>query len=716
MNVDHRMSFRCLLLAFLVSWICAPSSCAEEAFPKVRAVDVGLSTRAVELLDRHVEQLVENKEVVGVEVHVIKDRKTVLHQSYGWADRETNKKLTNDSIYCVRSMTKPLAGTAIQMLLDEGKVKLDQRVAEILPSFDHGQHADITIDHLLQHRSGLPFTIFEGPLSDYNSIVEVAKKAAKTKLDFEPGSSFQYSDAGTDTLGAVIQTISGKPLAEFIAARVLEPTQMKEAHALLTQIPDRSRVPSAYSGGTGNWEKHWDSASEPILPLFLASQGLFCTTTDYAKFLCQWMDGGKRKSQSLVSKQAIDRAFAPGSMMRGYPVGFSGLTLTYGQQWMLYHGKDSPRPNVFGHNGSDGTFAWAWPEEDLIVLLFTQSRGSTAGMEFEATLQQLLIDQDVETYRQTIAAQERAEKELAEYVGIYWDEDVDTAYYVVSLEDNQLYFERPGKFRAPGRAQPKEGLFQIGSSLKFQFELERTPPTAVFMTTTTRTERQPRFQPDPNLPGIDVVSNQVRHSYGLDRLAEAGVIKLSGKMRSGPLGLSSSITQWLDLHRSEFRVKSWTSEARVVANETDAAATNASGTLAHLSGAARLQELAAHPSVQYGNWTEFYDEVFVMRKVQRDNQSLFVIRAEVAGLPGKTFLVDSDSGKIVAEQSLQFVPGVGFLGASTKYSDFRETAGITLPFHVETKLSHALLGSTVIQIESIEVGADAEGRFELPQN
>ena len=706
---------RSFLVVLVLLFALAGASTAQDSFPSVSPNQVGVDEKAIDLLDEHVARLVENGEMVGAEIHIIKSRKTILHKAYGWADREEKRKLETNSIYCVRSMTKPLAGTAIQMLLDEGKIRLDQPVAEILPAFAQGEHSKITIRHLLHHRSGLPFTIFDGPLSDYDSILKVAEKAAKTKLDFEPGSSFQYSDAGTDTLGAIVQKVSGKPLGGFIGERILAPMQMEESHRLVKEVKDRSRVPSAYSGGVGNWEKHWDSSGEPILPLFLASQGLFCTTTDYAKFLTLWMDGGKVNGKELLSLDAKKRAFAPGSTLEGYSAGFSKLRLTYGQQWMLYHAAGSKSPVIFGHNGSDGTYAWAWPEKDLIVLLFTQSRGSTVGIELESTLQQLLLDQSVEAYEQDRAAREKAEKELSKYVGIYWDEDIESSYYVVSLEDNQLFFERPGKFRAVGKAQAEAGLFVVGGSLKFQFDPEQTPPAVMLMTTSERTERQLRYVPDETLPDIEEVMQLVRDTYHFEKMRDAGVIKLTGKMKSGPLGLSSNITQWLDGRRSEFQVKSWTSNASVVTNGAEAAATDARGKFTKMMGAARLQEIAAHPSIQYGNWTDFYDKVWVMRQVQREGHELYVVRAEVAGLPGKTILVDVDSGYIVAEQSLQFIPGAGYLGAITVYNDFRETEGFVLPFHVETRLANPLIGTVVIALESIELGVDATGRFKMPE-
>ena len=229
-----------------------------------------MKDEALELLGKHLESLVQNDEIVGGELHVIKEGKTILHQAFGWADRQEQRQLQLNSIYCVRSMTKPLVGTAIQMLIDEGKLSLGQSVAEILPSFDRPETKHITIRHLLGHSSGLPFSTIQRPLREYASINDVASEASQAKLEFEPGTSFQYSDAGSDVLGAVVATITELSPEEFIQQRILTPLVMQDS---FTELPSddlaKSRIPSAYSGGTGDWERHWHRDDEPIFPIFL---------------------------------------------------------------------------------------------------------------------------------------------------------------------------------------------------------------------------------------------------------------------------------------------------------------------------------------------------------------------------------------------------------------------------------------------------------------
>jgi CubicO group peptidase (beta-lactamase class C family) len=176
-----------------------------------------------------IQKWVDDKEVVGAEVHIIKNRRTVLHKSFGDKDKERHVPMVNDTIFCVRSMTKPVVGTAIQILIDEHKISLDDPAAKYLPSFDNDKSRAITIRHLLTHTSGLPLTLLDKMPKEYHSIREIADQAGEHGSDFEPGSEFQYSDEGADTLGAIVAQVSGMSLDEFVQKRILEPCGMRNA-------------------------------------------------------------------------------------------------------------------------------------------------------------------------------------------------------------------------------------------------------------------------------------------------------------------------------------------------------------------------------------------------------------------------------------------------------------------------------------------------------
>lgn len=686
---------------------------ADEPFPAESAEKVGIRADAVELLGEQVEKLVAAESIVGGELCIIKSRKTIFRKAYGWADREAKRPLETSAIFCVRSMTKPICGTAIQILIDDGKLRLDQLVADILPAFDQPKLRTITIEHLLTHSSGLPMTAIQAALSEYDSIDDVATEAARVGLDFRPGSSFQYSDAGSDTLGAIIAAITGKTVEQFLQSRILDPLEMTDTITLLQGDLRKKRIPSAYSGGAGNWNFHWKVSQDPIFPIFLTSQSLYCTTIDYARFIALWMDNGKVDGQQLISQEAVARGLTPAWPIREYPTGFNNLELSYGQQWMIYHEKDSAEPVVFGHNGSDGTHVWAWPKQDLIVLFFTQSRGTMAGIELESPIHRLLIQQDIDGFRRESLALEAARQSFEPFEGVYWDEDVSDAFYVARVENDKLMVERPGKFRAQAKPTKEEGKFVAGSSLKLEFERTETPAPAMLMTTSTRTERQIRHQLQKGIPSANDVAAKVAEAHGMPSLKEGGVIKLAGTIRTGLLGFKGSIQQWIGHRGSRTEIKLGTRNILVVTNGEEVVATGASGSLERPDGIARKQEVLGHPAIEYGGWLQGYAEVEVLK--EDVSEKTLLIRAESDGVPTVAFVVDTETHLVKGAKRVQFAPGLGFIGIETKYSVYREIAGVTLPLKIESQYANRLMGKVVIEFKEFESGIDEADLFVLPK-
>jgi hypothetical protein len=140
-----------------------------------------------------------------------------------------------------------------------------------------------------------------------------------------------------------------------------------------------------------------------LYPFAWGSQTLYSTPADYARFLAMWMDGGMADGKRLLSNEAIARILTPASPMKAlgtdgaYPCGFFGMKPQYGQMSMLYAPGESPtrtQVSAFGHDGSDGTGAWAFPAENLIVCYFTQSRGQVSTIRLETTIQESLLQRE----------------------------------------------------------------------------------------------------------------------------------------------------------------------------------------------------------------------------------------------------------------------------------------------------------------------------------
>ena len=713
-----------ILIGFIVYLLFSLVADAHEpggpAFPEADPASHGIPARALELLSDRVQSLVENEEIVGGELIVIKDRHTILREAFGWKDREAKQTLEVDSVYCVRSMTKPLVGTAIQMLIDENRLTLGTPVHEILPFFGGPRTKNITVEHLLTHTAGFPFTTMRKPLADYADLAAVAEEAAATELGFEPGTRFEYSDAGSDTLGAIVARITGVPVEQFIQQRILDPLGMQDTTVLLAGKQDvLERVPAAYSGGTGAWSKHWDPTDPPIFPLFLTSQSLYSTTTDYARFLALWMDEGKVRGRRLLSRQAVTRALAPNQPMTEYPRGFTDTDVFYGQQWMVYAKPDDQavlQPVVFGHGGSDGTHAWAWPELDLMVLFFTQSRGTLAGVGLEGTLQTLLVDQELD--HPSLATYTPSAQELQQVAGLYWDETNATAYYVVTPVGNRLTLERPGRMQLVLKASGTPGRYVHELNPQIAIEFLRSEDGAVNAMRTLfagRVELDPRHEPDEGLPSVEEVVASVKAAHGLDKLAELGVVRMSGKLNMEARNSISQITTSFDVARARTEVEIGSAEQIMVMNdERGWSYSTATGT-DELEGLQLEQALLDRFPVAFGDWTRYYESVEVLKRIPRKDQAVLLVRVVPREAPGATMFVLEESGLVIRSETLSQVPGVGIVGIQTDYRDFRDVGGMQLPFRTASKYATPLIGRIVTTWDNIESGVDVpDGTFAKP--
>jgi CubicO group peptidase (beta-lactamase class C family) len=363
----------------------------------------GLPPAALSELAATVQSFVERDSLVGGELLVIKNRRVVLHRAFGMADRDAKLAWELNSICNLRSMTKTFTGAAAQLLIDRGELALNDRVSKYLPSFDNDKSREITVEQLMTHRSGLPLSIMttREDMTKFASLADQTRAVGERGPEFAPGSKFWYSDAGSDTLAAVVEKIAGRTIDEFWRAELFEPLGMRDTFVPLNaKDPRFARIAPLYAGQAGAWQRSWAPADGPFYPYAWGSQTAYGTAIDYAKFLAMWIDGGKAGDRRVLSVEAVNRTLAPtspmcmiGSEVR-FPTDFAGLEVWYGRMAVLHVPKDNPAsstPQIIGHSGSDGTIAWAWPDRDLMILLFTQTRGSTALLRVEEAIERLLL-------------------------------------------------------------------------------------------------------------------------------------------------------------------------------------------------------------------------------------------------------------------------------------------------------------------------------------
>ncbi|NNK48578.1 MAG: beta-lactamase family protein [Gemmatimonadetes bacterium] len=336
------------------------------------AEDVGVSSDAIWLFKERLYSRMVARHMVGAEILVLVGGQIVLHQAMGWADRDELVPMARNSIFRLASMTKPLAGTAVLMLVEEGRLGLDEPVGRYLDSFRFDAAGRITIRHLLIHRSGFVQGGEPPGYSDQATLIDAANLAGEQGPTYEPGERFIYSDLNSDALGAVVATITGEPVDRFIRRRILSPLGMSDTHtAFSPSVGWADRVPSSYRSWSGtSWERWWNPNRPHESRWFSPAGDLFGSAFDWARFLQAWVDLGEYGDGRLLEAAAVLEALAD-------PVAADTLPARsrwYGMHWEVYSRPESPGGlPAFGHRGATGTLGMAIPGRDAVVVFLTNS-------------------------------------------------------------------------------------------------------------------------------------------------------------------------------------------------------------------------------------------------------------------------------------------------------------------------------------------------------
>ena len=240
----------------------------------------------------------------------------------------------------------------------------------------------------MSHQSGLGYTM----CMEQESLRAVADCCGKSgPVEFLPGTSFQYSNGGSDTIAAVVAEVSRLPFDEFVTRNILEPLGMHSSLPLNRDDDPRiERRASCYIMRNGRWTRSFKTGDRGQYRYMPGAHGLGCTPMDYARFLAMWMDGGLFAGRRVVSEEAVRRALSPRALAASSSR-FGSCRIYYGQQWLLYVEPTGEAPVAWGHSGSDGTYCWVWPQQNLMVLYFTQSSFNATDLQMELAINRLCV-------------------------------------------------------------------------------------------------------------------------------------------------------------------------------------------------------------------------------------------------------------------------------------------------------------------------------------
>jgi len=395
----------------------------------VKPEDVGLSSERLQRISQMIARRIAAGEIAGAVTIVARKGKVAFESSQGVMDLDSKQPMTPANMFRIASMTKPVVGVAIMMMVEEGKLHLNDPVSRYIPEFrgmkvgvvqppqpgpgggrGSAEQAlqfytvpaqrEITIKDLLTHVSGLG----SGPMGN-SGIEKVARKDGEkladyiprlgtTALEFQPGSRWTYSPgAGFETLGRIVEIASGLPLDQFFRTRIFDPLGMKD----ITFWPSDTqwkRVATVYArtpGGLTKTVQANDTLSRNVY--FRGSGGLFSTAADYVPLGMMLANGGELNGKRLLSRKTVEMMSAahvpdtlPGRPAgEGYGLSVRVVTNHAARGTMLSDG-------TYGWTGAQGTHFFVDPKEQLVGVLMVQTTIQEMQREFEDLVAQSVND------------------------------------------------------------------------------------------------------------------------------------------------------------------------------------------------------------------------------------------------------------------------------------------------------------------------------------
>mgnify|MGYP001792751796 CR=1 FL=1 len=289
-------------------------------------------------IDSLMQSYVTTHDLPGLAIGLVQGDQLVWSEQYDHKGQQNKQQ--EPLVYNIASVAKPFVATAILLLVQEGKLSLDDPVVQYLPYFrlDSRFTAAITIRQLLTHTSGLPSVAYEDAYTYErvntadDALEQYIRSLGDVKLQFKPGKKYSYSNVGYEVLGQLIAELSGQTFEAFMTARLFEPLQMQET-SYFPQDFDQSRIAQPHDG-----HPYQPTAGVPYNREFSPSGNLFTTVPDLGRWMSFMLQQGvlddfaplEQGSFELLVSEQVDTG-------EGEFVGLSWYTMTSGSGEIIFH-------------------------------------------------------------------------------------------------------------------------------------------------------------------------------------------------------------------------------------------------------------------------------------------------------------------------------------------------------------------------------------------
>jgi CubicO group peptidase (beta-lactamase class C family) len=397
------------------------------SIPVGKPEEVGLSSERLKRVGEVVQQHIDARDVAGAVTLVARKGRIAHFEARGYMDIESKKPMPKDGLFRLASMSKPIAGVAIMMLVEEGKVRLSDPVSRFIPEFanvsrvavpkpgapaaaqpgaevpfDTVQAARaITIGDLLRHGSGLVSGGLGAsaagriaPRTPTDTLATYIPKLAGVPLDFQPGTLWRYSgQAGFDVLSRVVEVVSKQSFDVFLKQRIFDPLGMKDT-GFFPAPGKESRLVTIYQSSPQGLRPGNQAVSTVY---FSGAGGMMSTAEDYLQFAQMLLNGGQLNGVRLLGPRTVQLMTAnhTGDMVNGQfgrpaqGMGF-GLSMQVVQDPVAANLRVSK--GAYGWAGGTGVSFWVEPAEQIVSIYFIQ--GGTGGVlrqDFENAVYQSIV-------------------------------------------------------------------------------------------------------------------------------------------------------------------------------------------------------------------------------------------------------------------------------------------------------------------------------------
>jgi CubicO group peptidase (beta-lactamase class C family) len=371
--------------------------------------EVGFASAGLARIDAYIKNEIAANKIPGAIMMVQRNGKTAYFESFGVRDPGTKEPMTPDTIFRIYSMSKPITTVAAMMLVEEGRLQLDDPLSKYIPAFANAKvgiekaedgtttldmvpaRRPITIQDLMRHTSGITYGFFgEGMVKkayvdahlfagDVDNAA-FAERIASLPLAYQPGTTWDYSHS-TDVLGRVIEVVSGKSLYQFEKERLLDPLGMKDTSFYVTDAAKKALVAEPFRndrkiGNDAEMDdprvaKKWESGGG----------GMVSTIPDYARFAQMVLNGGTLDGKRYLSPKTIaymgSNHIGPGSGVIPGPYYLPGAGFGFGLGFAVRtEAGVSPAEGSIGEmnwSGAGGTTFWIDRKENMFVVFMAQT-------------------------------------------------------------------------------------------------------------------------------------------------------------------------------------------------------------------------------------------------------------------------------------------------------------------------------------------------------